>query len=716
MVAPSIHPASPFSAQDDLVVRILLVAAKSTGVETSPMQATEAVRLAARSNNYLDLRGILMAAGEQCGLHFFPVRRTISQVASAVHRKAVWFHLRQEGPNWKAVALLDSGVGNLLIERLDGFEHETWVSLREIADELQAGDGPTDWLAVEAAAPLSDAHRHAEKDDHPYHGVSPLVRLRGWLKAERTDLWVVVVYSVAIGLLSLVVPTAVQSVVNTIAFGTLLQPLVILTLIVLVGLGFSTVLQAFRTYVIEIIQRRVMVRVTTDAVYRLLRAKPEAYEHHHGPELVNRFLEVVTVQKSGAMLLIDGLSIFMQMAVGMTLLAVYHPLLLAYDVFLLVTIFIVIFPMGRGAIPTSIKESKAKYSLVAWLEELARFPVTFKSKRGADYAVERADALVSEYLTYRGKHFRILLRQIIGSLSLQAIASSILLGVGGFLVISRQLTLGQLIAAELIVTVVVSGFSKFGKQLETFYDLAAAVDKLGYLTDLPLEKSGPDPLPAKPAPASIRMRGVSFAYGSKQVLKNVNWEVAAGKRVALIGNGKSTLFDVLYGPREPQQGIVEIDSSDTREIRKIDLRSQLVLVREPEIFHGTLTDNLRLASLDITSAEMRQTLASIGLLDEIQALPQGLNTELQTGGAPLSPGQAVRLMIARAALAHPRILILDECLDTIDSPEHRKQILDFLFHEQHLWTLLVATRDQDILRRCDEVYSLHDGKLDLVTD
>jgi ABC-type bacteriocin/lantibiotic exporter with double-glycine peptidase domain len=112
---------------------------------------------------------------------------------------------------------------------------------------------------------------------------------------------------------------------------------------------------------------------------------------------------------------------------------------------------------------------------------------------------------------------------------------------------------------------------------------------------------------------------------------------------------------------------------------------------------------------------MRQTLTSIGLLDEIQALPQGLNTELQTGGAPLSPGQAVRLMIARAALAHPRILILDECLDTIDSPEHRKEILDFLFDEQHPWTLLVATRDQDILRRCDEVYSLHDGKLDLVT-
>lgn len=715
MVASTPNTAYPFSAQDDLVVRILLLAAKSTGLETSPLKATEAVRIASRSNNYRDLRGILIAAGEQCGLRFLQVRRTLTQVSSTVHRKAIWIHLRQEGPDWRGVVLLDSGGGNLLVERLDGHEHETWVSTRELASELQTGDWITDWLAVEAAAPLSDAHRHAEKDEHVYHGISPLIRLRGWLKAERTDLWVAVVYSIAIGLLSLVVPIAVQSVVNTIAFGTLLQPLVILTLIVLVGLGFSTLLQAFRSYVIEIMQRRILVRVSTDAVYRLLRAKPEAFDHHHGPELVNRFLEVVTVQKSGAMLLIDGMSIFMQMAVGMILLAVYHPLLLAYDVFLLIAIFVVIFPMGRGAILTSIKESKAKYDLVAWLEELARFRVTFKSKRGADYAVERADALVSEYLNYRGKHFRILLRQIIGSLALQAIASSILLGVGGFLVINRQLTLGQLIAAELIVTVVVSGFSKFGKQLETFYDLAAAVDKLGYLTDLPLEKSGPDPLPAKPSPASIQMHGVSFAYGKKPVLKDVHWQVPAGKRVALIGNGKSTFFDVLYGLREPQSGYVEVDSSDTREIRKIDLRSQIMLVREPEIFHGTLADNLRLASQDLTSAEMRHTLSSIGLLDEIQALPQGLQTELQTGGAPLSPGQSVRLMIARAALAHPRVLILDECLDTIDSPEHRKQILEFLFSEQHSWTLLVASRDQDILRRCDDVYSLHDGKLDLVT-
>ena len=180
------------------------------------------------------------------------------------------------------------------------------------------------------------------------------------------------IYSVAIGLLSLVVSVAVQSLVNTVAFGNLLQPLFVLTLVVLAGLGFSGVLQGLRTFVVELLQRRIFVRISSDVVHKLLRAKVEAFDGHHGPELVNRFLEVVTVQKSGALLLIDGLSILMQTSIGMILLAVYHPWLLAFDVLLFLAILVVLFPMGRGAVATSILESKAKYELVAWLEEIAR--------------------------------------------------------------------------------------------------------------------------------------------------------------------------------------------------------------------------------------------------------------------------------------------------------------------------------------------------------
>ncbi|MDX1983026.1 MAG: ABC transporter ATP-binding protein [Bryobacteraceae bacterium] len=541
--------------------------------------------------------------------------------------------------------------------------------------------------------------------------LSPFRRLRLWLAAERSNLWVAVVYSIAIGLLSLVVPIAVQSLVNTVAFGTLIQPLLVLTLIVLAGLGFSALLQAMRTYVVEIIQRRVFVRIASDAVERLLRVRVDAFDENHGPELVNRFFDIVTLQKAGAILLIDGLSILMQSIIGMILLAVYHPWLLAFDLLLLIAIAIVWFPLGAGAIPTAINESKAKYTIVAWLEEIARFPVTFKSASGAAYALARTDELVTNYLTYRGKHFRILLRQVVGSLALQAIASSVLLGVGGWLVIQRQLTLGQLIAAELIVTLVVSGIGKFGKQLETYYDLAAAVDKLGYITDLPLERNGGEPLPRSDQGMPVRLRGVSFSYdGRYPVLRDLEMEVAGGARVAVTGSGKSTLFDLIYGLREPDSGVVELDGHDARGIRRTDMRAQVALVRGAEIFHGTVAENLRMANGQASSAELRDALSAVGLLEVVQAMPEGFDTMLTTGGPQFSRGQAARFSIARALLARPRLLLLDECLDIIEHRPALESVLRTLFDPSKPWTVMIATTESEITGLCDSVVRLEESR------
>ena len=315
-------------------------------------------------------------------------------------------------------------------------------------------------------------------------------------------------------------------------------------------------LSGFRVYVIEIIQRRIFARVAGDVSYRLLRVRTEAFDHHHGPELVNRFFDVVTVQKGGALLLMDGLSLLMQTILGMVLLALYHPLLLAFDAFLIVSIALIISILGRGAVESSIKESKAKYATAAWLEEMAALVRTFKSGGAARFAMERADRLARDYLAYRGTHFRIFMRQVVGSLALQAIASAGLLGVGGFLVINRQLTLGQLVAAELIVTAVVSGSSTLGKNFETFYDLLAAIAKLGHLIDLPLERLGGETLPISEQPATVQFRGVTFRMGGDVVLSNVDWELPAGSRIGLTGptgGGKTSLADLLLacGSRTP---------------------------------------------------------------------------------------------------------------------------------------------------------------------
>lgn len=543
--------------------------------------------------------------------------------------------------------------------------------------------------------------------------MAPWDRLKALLAAERKTLWVAVIYSIVIGLLSLVVPVAVQSLVNTIAFGSVLQPLVVLTLFVFVALGFSALINSLRAWVVEILQRSIFARVGTDLTWRLLRVRPEAFEKYHGPELVNRFFDVVTVQKAAATLLIDGLGILMQTGIGLLLVALYHPLLLAFDIFLVASMYFIVRVLGRGAIYTSIKESKAKYAFQAWLEQIATHLVTFKSAGGAELAAARAEGLLEDYLHYREKHFKILIRQIAGSFILQAIASSLLLGIGGLLVIERQLTLGQLVASELIVTLMVSGFTKFGKHLEVFYDLEAAVDKLGGLVDLPLERQGGESITTASGPAGLRLANVTFAYQTGGPVLNVrDWEIRPGQAIGLTGKhgcGKSTVGDLLFGLLTPSAGSVLLDGVDYRSIPLPVIRAQVALVRGIEIFPGTILDNVRLGRKEISLTEVTEALKITGILDDIQRMPDGLETQLHPSGRPLSASQASRLMIARAIAGKPRLIILDDALDPVDRDEERSPLCRMLFDSAAPWTILCISERPDLLALCHRVTTLENG-------
>lgn len=566
-----------------------------------------------------------------------------------------------------------------------------------------SGNGAAPGLPAPAASPANQPHS--------WHNIHPWTRLRNFISPESSDMWIVVVYSLAIGLVSLVLPVATQAMVNTIAFGTLVQPLVALTILVFIALMFNTVMNAYRLWVVEVMQRRIFVRIAGDSTLRLVEVRPEAFDRFHGPELVNRFLDVVTVQKAASTLLVDGLSVAFQTLIGMALLAIYHPFLLVFDVVLILFIAFVLFPMSAGAIPTAIRESKAKYAVVAWLEEIARHQLAFKTRAGSIFGMEKTNGLVVTYLTYRAKHFRILLRQVLGMYTVQALAFSILLGGGGWLVINRQLTLGQLVAAEIVVALVVSGFTKFGKHLETFYDLMAAIDKLGYLEDLPTERTTGEPLPRPNLGASLRVHQVSMGFDEKKrLLEAVNWDIPAGARVGVVGptgSGKSTLLDLIYALREPADGFLEIDGRDYRDVRLADLRAHIAIVRQPEIFDGTILDNLRLGlEHELDSLQAREALAEVGLLSDILAFPHGVQTHLSTGGQPLSPGQRVQLEIARALLRQPRLLILDECLDHLDDLPMREELYNRLFDRTRPWTLIVTSQSPEILGRCDSVFEL----------
>ena len=708
-VSPAPDPAAAVDAR--AVRAVVQYLADAHGVEVDPAALDATTRRVGRGPSTPALVQLLAA---EVGLITAVVRRPLKEVLADADPAYPWLALRT-GANGQpeAIAVLTAARGGALVA-VPGMQTRParWATA-SVLEWLGVTDpnAPVEWIMAEPAAPLSAMRsRDGGPPLHPY------ARLRALLDGERRTLWVAVIYSVVIALLALVVPIAVQSLVNTIAFGSVLQPLVVLTLFVFVALGFSTVMNALRAGVVEVIQRSIFARVATDVTWRLLRVRVSAFDRYHGPELVNRFFDTVTIQKSAALLLIDGLSILMQTVIGMLLLALYHPWLLAFDVLLVVAMAVIIFVLGRGALATSINESKVKYALVAWLEQLAANLVTFKSAGGAEYAMERSHRLLEEYLSYRAKHFRILIRQIVGSFALQAVASSALLGIGGWLVISRQLTLGQLVASELIVAGMLSAFTKFGKQLEVFYDLCAAIDKLGVLVDLPLERTGGVVESPTRGPIELTLRDLRVHYedSPRAALAVRSWDIPAGARVGVTGPngaGKSTLADVLFGLREQATGSLRVDGIDLRSLPLRSLRRDVALVRAVELFPGTVLENIRLGREDLSYTDITRALEDVGLLEELLAMPDGLDTELHPHGRPLSYRQACRLMIARAIAGRPRLIIVDGALDQIDRREDDQRLTSVLFAPGAPWTLVCITDRPDLLAQCTRVVLLKDGEV-----
>jgi ABC-type bacteriocin/lantibiotic exporter with double-glycine peptidase domain len=352
---------------------------------------------------------------------------------------------------------------------------------------------------------------------------------------------------------------------------------------------------------------------------------------------------------------------------------------------------------------------------MTWLQDLARLPLLFKSNRGDAFALERADQLVGEYLSWRSTYFRVLMRQVISSMAVQVVASTALLGLGGLLVLQQQLTLGQLVAAELILGVVLSGVSKLGRYLDKFYDLCASVSKLDALLEVSHENLSGSFFSPGADPARLVVSKLTVRYDSavEPTLRSLSLVVEPGEKVAVWGqnsSGKSTLADCIYRLTYPTAGKVEIDGHDVREIHPLELRSEIALVRGIHVFHGTIEENLTLSVGEVSNQRMREALAMVGLADEISLLPAGLRTVLLGQFEPLSRGQVERLMIARAILMDPRLIIIDGTLDAIDEDRIEALLAQLTGPKAH-WSLLVLTHEREVLKHFSKRFALRDGEL-----
>jgi putative ABC transport system ATP-binding protein len=473
------------------------------------------------------------------------------------------------------------------------------------------------------------------------------------------------------------------------------------------------------------VQRRIFIRLTLDLALRFPRTPLGRFLHQRGAALVHRFFDVVTVQKALASLLVDGVDAAVSAAVAMTLLALYAPALIGFDALLLVGLGAILV-LGRGAVPTAVRESKARDQVIAWLQEVATQPELFHGPGGPALAAGRADILAHAWLDARERHFAIAWRQVASTAAIHVAAHTGLLALGASLVSEGQLSVGQLVAAEVVVTTVLLSVTKLATKLETFYDLLAAVDKLGHLVDAPVEPDAGERLAAEGPGLELRVTALTVrrevhAAGAPEptetfALRGVDLHLPSGGQLGIVGApgaGRTTLVDTLLGHIAPASGRVQFDGLDRADLRPTDLRATTAVVRGPAWLGGTVLDNLLLDRPDLTVAEAHAALARVGLGPE--AFPHRLDLALDTGGGPLSDGARLRLTLARAVVQRPRLLVLDGALDVLPLDEAGALLDALTAPPDSPWTLILTTRHAALAARLPRSAVLDGGRLRALT-
>lgn len=513
-----------------------------------------------------------------------------------------------------------------------------------------------------------------------YKKTSPQKRLSQLLKLDKQDIITIIIYSILVGCLMLIVPIASQALINIVAFGTLLQPILILSFLVLVFLGFAETLQAIKTYAVEIIQRRLFLRISTGISQSITESKFENFDKIRGQELANRFFEVTTVQKIASVMLLDSLSIILQIFIGLLLLAIYHPLLLAFDIFLVCSILFIFFILGKGGSKTSIEESKAKYKMAEWLEEIGKHNILFQSKNGKDFAMKMSDSFSELYLKKRKNHFRILFRQYIGTFALHAIASSLLLGIGGWLVVKGQLSLGQLVAAELVVNSIVDNLTKFGKYFENYYDVIASMDKLGDIFDLPKKIFKHTNLGSCEGGIAIEVKNLEYHKNHHIIFDKINFKVKENEMILITGSqgaGKSLLSQILAGLRQPTSGEVLYNNIDIQSVDDINLLKNCYLLKFTDLLPCTLFNNIALGHENISYQQVKSVLEKLDAWNEIQKYPEKLDTPVHSSQNSFSDSFVAKILLARAIIHDAKLILVDRLFDIFDK-ETRNHLIDFL--------------------------------------
>ncbi len=518
---------------------------------------------------------------------------------------------------------------------------------------------------------------------------------RGWLgeivAPDTPYLRLAMVYGVAISLLSLATPISVQLLINSVANTALPAPLWTLAGLLLVLLLFVAGLSAMRFWVMALFERRFFARVVAEITERAVHAQNPFFADQNRGDLFNRYFDLVVVQKAVPSLVIGAFTIILQSAVGLVVTSFYHPFFLAFNALLILLVLAIWTIWSRGSIRSAVALSHAKHEAARWLESLGGSNGFYKSSRHLDFAMDRSEAVTATYVDRHERYFRYSFAQTVAFLLLYAFASAALLALGGNLILRGELSIGQLVAAELILSGVFYGVSQLGWYLDTLYDLIASAEELSLLFAIPQEQAAATAGQA-PGDGAVRLEAVEVE-GAR-----FDFSLAAGEQLVTLADGgaERLLAMVLKRHIVPERGLVTVGGADMATFDMYLLRSAVMVLDRPTIVEVTIREYLSLAAAAGSDpGGMLEVLDAVGLRERVAQFPHGLDTPLAASGYPLAIGEVIALKLASALLVRPRVLMLSQLCDLIPA-ERLADVLRRL-KAAGTTTLLCTGRPEDIV-------------------
>lgn len=542
-----------------------------------------------------------------------------------------------------------------------------------------------------------------------------MARILDLVRLEKAEIWSIYFYAILNGLILLSVPLGIQAIVGFVLGASFRASIYVLILLVVVAVLVSGLMQINQMKIIEKIQQRIFVRYAfsyADIIPRLDLKKADGI---YLPELINRFFDTATLQKSLAKILLEIPSATIQICFGLVLLSFYHPAFIIFSFLLVFILWLIIYFTGGKGLESSLEESRSKYRVAAWLEEMARIIKFIKLAAGHALHLKKTDEATISYLKARNEHFKILLLQYRSLVAFKTAITAAMLIFGSILLVNQQLNIGQFVAAEIVILTILNSVEKLIINLDSVYDTLTAVDKLAKLTDKPVEESGNLQLSATNSGVLVKGENISYSYTDKQpVLHDLEFEFQPGQLICIqgkAGTGKSTLLRLLDGAYTDFTGSLQIDNVPIRNFDLNSLRSQIgILLHQHDIFQGTLWENITMGRENVSIEAVVQLFQKVSLSSYFATLPKGFDTELDPTGQRL-PRQIIhKILLVRALIGSPRLLLLEEPWSGMESSTKNKII--GLINQYKSSTRVIVSNDEAFASTCDQVFVMtEEGKL-----